>query len=97
MSDFAVEAVFTSIVLSWSPPQEPNGGIIAYEVSYRSNNQDPITRNTTNVNITTFTTPEFLPDTNVSTISVRAYTTVGPGDAAVQPYVIIPMEPVPRE
>ena len=84
-------------MLNWSPPQEPNGVIIAYEVSYRSNQQSRITRNTTIIGSTIFTTPELLPNTNVSGISVRAYTKVGPGPATVQPFVVIPREPVPRE
>ncbi len=28
---------FTSVMLSWGPPQEPNGIIIAYEVTYTIN------------------------------------------------------------
>ena len=96
VSNFVVEAKFTSLVLNWSPPQELYSAVIAYEVSYRSNNQDRITINTTN-DSTTFITPELVPFTYVSAISVRAYTTVGPGATIVRPFAIIPLEPVPRE
>ena len=97
MTFLVAEAKFTSVVLSWNPPQEPNGAIIAYEVSYRSDNPDNITRNTTSVNTTIFTTPPLLPKANIS-FSVRAYTHVGPGPSTMQSYnMVIPPEPVPRE
>ena len=96
VSNLMAKAKFTSIVITWSPPQEPNGVIIAYEVSYRSNNQGLTITKTTSLS-TIFVTPELPSTTNVSSISVRAYTIVGPGDAAMHPYVVIPQEPVLRE
>ena len=71
----------TSIVLTWSAPQEPNGVIISYEITYRVNDGDPVTTNTTDLS-TTFTIPSLTPQTRVSNISVSAYTSIGRGEAA---------------
>ena len=73
--DLTGQPKFTSIVLTWSAPQEPNGVIISYEVTYRDGNL--VTTNTTDLR---FTIPSLTPGTNVSEISVSAYTSVGRGD-----------------
>ena len=72
---------FTSIVLTWSAPQEPNGVIISYEVTYRVSDDDPVITNTTDLS-TTFTIPSLTPGTTVTDISVSAYTMLGQGDPA---------------
>ena len=74
------KSMFTSIVLTWSAPQEPNGVIISYEVTYRVNDGNPVTSNTTALN-TTFTISSLSPGTSISNISVSAYTSVGRGEA----------------
>ena len=86
-------ARFTSIVITWGPPQEPNGVIIAYEVTYRVNSSDPIAVNTTDIS-TTLTLTLAL-GTNVSDISVRAYTSIGPGPPAV--HRDVSTQPIPRK
>ena len=64
----------TSLVLAWCPPRNPNGVILAYEVSYNNS----VAINTTDTS-TTLVIP--LPHgTIVSDVSVRAYTSAGPGD-----------------
>ena len=68
---------FTSIVLTWSAPQEPNGVIIGYEVAYRVSDGNLVTTNTTDLR---FTIPSLTPGTNVTEISVTAYTSVGRGE-----------------
>ena len=73
--------MFTSVVLTWAPPQEPNGVIIAYDVSYMVNGSNPIHINT--LGTTTTITLELALDTRVSDISVRAYTSIGPGNATM--------------
>ena len=70
----------SSVVLTWSPPQEPNGVIIAYEVSYSVNNNST-TINTTGIN--TMLVIEVQPSTTVAHISVLAYTSIGPGNASI--------------
>ena len=77
MSDLTGQPKFTSIVLTWSAPQEPNGVIISYEVTYRVSDGNLATTNTTNL---TFTIPSLTPGTNVTEISVTAYTSVGRGE-----------------
>ena len=80
VSNLTGQPKFTSIVLTWSAPQEPNGVIISYEVTYRVNNGNPVTTNTTDLS-TTFTISSLTPGTRVSNISVSAYTSVGRGEA----------------
>ena len=80
MSNLAGTPKFTSIVLTWSPPQEPNGVIISYEVTYTVNGN-----NTVRVMSTTFTIPSLTPQTRVSAITVTAYTRIGQGEPANLP------------
>ena len=79
VSNIAAEARSTSIALTWNRPQEPNGDIIAYEVTYRVNNNSATTINATD--ICTALTIDLAPNTSVSDISVRTYTSIGPGSA----------------
>ena len=92
VSDLTGQPKFTSIVLTWSAPQEPNGVIISYEVTYRVSDGNLTTTNTTNE---TSTIPSLTPGTNVTEISVSAYTSAGRGD----PFQIsqLTLEELPRE
>ena len=76
------QAQFTSIVLTWSAPQEPNGVIISYEVTYRVNDSTPVTTNTSALS-TTFTIPSLTPGNQFLNVSVSAYTRIGQGEAAI--------------
>ena len=76
--DLTGQSKFTTIVLTWSVPQEPNGVIISYEVTYRVGDGNLVTTNTTDLR---FTIPSLTPGTNVTEISVSAYTSVGRGDS----------------
>ena len=78
---------FTSIVLTWSAPQEPNGVIISYEVTYRVSDGNLVTTNTTDLS-TTFTIPSLTSGTNVTEISISAYTSVGRGDPVQIPHLV---------
>ena len=84
MSDLTGQPKLTSIVLTWTAPQEPNGVIISYEVTYRVSDGNLVTTNTTDLR---FTIPSLTPGTNVTEISVSAYTSVGRGDPAMIPYL----------
>ena len=68
------------ISISWSPPDMPNGVIIAYEVSYRpTDSSQPVTR----LNTTDLATSFILSNIEMGTdfvFSVRAYTRIGPGE-----------------
>ena len=71
------------ISLTWSPPLRPNGVLIAYEVSYRptdSSQPHHTRRNTTHL-ATSFTTGELEMGTEYN-LSVRAYTSAGPGQSS---------------
>ena len=81
MSDLTALPETTSIDLTWSAPQEPNGVIISYEVNYRVSGGNLVTTNTTDLS-TTFSISPLTPQTTVSNISVSAYTSIGPGEAA---------------
>ena len=85
VSDLTGQPKFTSIVLTWSAPQEPNGVIISYEVTYRASDGNLVTTNTTDLR---FTIPSLTPGTNVTEISVSAYTIVGRGDPVNIPYLV---------
>ena len=85
VSDLTGQPKFTSIVLTWSAPQEPNGVIISYEVTYRDSDDSNLVRAyTTDLR---FTIPSLTLGTNVTEISVSAYTRVGRGDPVQIPYL----------
>ena len=84
MSSLTSTPKFTSIVLTWSPPQEPNGVIISYEVTYTVNGNNTIRVNTSDLS-TTFTIPLLIPQTRISAIIVTAYTRIGQGEPANLP------------
>ena len=75
---------FTSIVFTWSPPQEPNGVIISYEVTNTVSGDNTVRMNTSELS-TTFTIPSLTPQTIVSAIIVTAYTKIGQGEPANLP------------
>ena len=69
---------FTSIILTWNPPQSPNGIITRYEVSYWPTETNG-TMQTTSVMLTEFTLSELKLDTRW-TFEVAAFTVAGRGD-----------------
>ena len=81
---------FVSVLISWGAPQEPNGLIIAYEVTYRVDS-GVVRTNTTDVGTTSLETSLLAPLTTVSNISVTAYTSVGPGEVTTHDSVVIPI------
>ncbi len=68
---------FTSIVLNWNTPDEPNGIIIRYEVTYRIGGGNLQTVDAGLNTVFTFSPLET--GTRVSDVSVSAYTSVGRG------------------
>lgn len=68
-----------SLTLTWSAPEEPNGVILSYEVTYRVGTGNRVTVNTTDLS-TAFTIP--LQGAVVTGLSVSAYTRVGRGEAS---------------
>ena len=84
MSTLTGTPKFISIILTWSPPQESNGVIISYEVTYTVNDDNIVRVNTSDLS-TTFTIPSLTPQTRVSAITVTAYTRIGRGEPANLP------------
>ena len=72
VSDLSASPEVIQLTISWSPPSEPNGVIIAYEVYSNSSGY-------TNTSATQLTLRDLSPNT-VVTYSVRAYTNIGPGE-----------------
>ena len=72
VSDLSATSGVVQLTISWSPPSEPNGVIIAYEVCSNSSGY-------TNTSATQLTLRDLSPNT-VVTYSVRAYTIIGPGE-----------------
>ena len=91
MSDLTAGTEFTSVVLTWSVSQEPNGVITAYEVTY-SIDGAVVVDTSTDVT-TTFTIPSLPPNTIVSSISVSAYTSIGRGESVSHDDVVTPAVP----
>ena len=83
--DLTGQPKFTSIMLTWSAPRNPNGVIISYKVTYRVSDGNLVTTNTTDLR---FTIPSLTPGTNVTEISVSAYTSVGRGDPVHIPHLM---------
>ncbi len=75
--NFAISTWFTSLTLTWDPPDEPNGVIIRYEVTYRisDGNLQAVDAGLS----TKFTISPLETGTRVSDVSVSAYTSVGRG------------------
>ena len=90
VSNLTGQSNFTSIVLTWSAPQEPNGVMISYEVTYRVSDGNLVTTNTTDFR---FTISSLTPGTNVTEISVSAYTSVRRGDPVQIPHLVILASP----
>ena len=65
----------SQVAISWSPPLEPNGVIITYELQF--NNSAVLDKINTSA---TQHTLRDLPPNSVVTFSVRAYTIIGPGE-----------------
>ena len=94
--NFMAEAQFISVVFTWDQiaPENRNGMIIAYELTYRVNGSAMMM----NVSSSTFVFSDDLDrSTNVTDISIRAYTGAGPGEARTAGNVLIPNTPTVRE
>ena len=78
VSDLTGQPTPTSILLTWSAPQEPNGVLLSYEATYRVSGGDLVTTNTTHL---MFTISSLTPGTIVTEVSVTAYTSVDKGES----------------
>ena len=82
MSNITAIARFPSVELTWQPPEEPNGHIIAYGVTYSVNGSELFIANSTDAN-THFIIPDLTPGAinHLSALSVSAYTSIGQGNS----------------
>ena len=77
MSDLSADPGVVHINISWDPPMEPNGVIINYEVGFIIGTGVLNYINTVDTHYTLTNVP---PDTD-ATFTVRAYTSIGPGNS----------------
>lgn len=77
--NLVTQSRFSSVELTWSPPLNPNGVIINYEVTYTIDNYSAVAVNTTA--ISTAYNISSLPPESKASVSVRAYTKAGKGAA----------------
>ena len=97
VSNLIAASKFLSVLITWDAPPEPNGMIIAYEVTYRLGGTAEVVTSITDVMTTMFELPNQLPGTTVSGISVSAYTSVGRGNVTAHDNVVTPDPPLIRE
>ena len=89
VSNLTGEPTLTSILLTWSAPQEPNG-VLSYEVTYRVSDGDLVSTNTTHL---MFTISALTPGINVTEISVTAYSSMGQGYTTLISHLMTLREP----
>ena len=75
VSGLSATSGIVQLTVSWTPPSEPNGVIIVYEVCTNSSGVFSYT----NTSTTQHTLRDLPPNTVVS-FCVRAYTIIGPGE-----------------
>ena len=75
VSGFSATSGIVQLTVSWTPPSEPNGVIIVYEVCTNISGVFSYTNTSATQHIL-----RDLPPNTVVTFSVRAYTIIGPGE-----------------
>ena len=75
MSGLSADPGVVHVNISWEPPTEPNGVIVNYEVGFTIGTG---VLNYINTVDTHYTLTDVPPNTEVA-LSVRAYTSIGPG------------------
>ena len=88
VSNLIINVTLTSVNLFWSPPEQHNGILTHYEVTYRLNDSNEVTTVRNEGLNTTFTIQSLTPKTEVVDISVSAYTSAGQGPPVMGPNVV---------
>ena len=88
VSNLIVNVTLTSVNLLWSPPEQHNGILTRYEVTYRLNGSNEVITSNSQFLSTTFTIQSLTPNTGVSDISVSAYTSAGRGPSVMGANVV---------
>ena len=82
VSNLSATTTVTQLTVTWSPPSEPNGVIIVYELHFSLSNEI-CSCNSLTTTVNTSATQQTLRDLSPNTVvafSVRAYTIIGPGE-----------------
>ena len=88
VSNLIINVTLTSVNLFWSPPEQHNGILTHYEVTYRLNGSNEVINVSSESLSTTFTIQPLTPETGVVDISVSAYTSAGQGLPVMGPNVV---------
>lgn len=76
------EVTFTTVKLSWSPPAQPNGNILRYNLTYtETDNHNSYTSQNIDMLSTRYTVIGICPGVEYN-ITIRAVTSAGEGDTA---------------
>ena len=88
VSNLIINVTLTSVNLFWSPPEQHNGILTHYEVTYRVYSSNEVINVSIKDLSTTFTIQSITPGTEVVDISVSAYTSAGQGPQVMGPNVV---------
>ena len=88
VSNLIINVTLTSVNLFWSPPEQHNGILTHYEVTYRLNGSNEVINVSSESLSPTFTIQSLTPETGVVDISVSAYTSAGQGPPVMRPNVV---------
>ena len=88
VSNFIINVTLTSVNLFWSSPEQHNGILTRYEVTYKLNGSNEVITSNSESLSTTFTIQSLTPNTGVVDISVSAYTSAGQGPSVMGPNVV---------
>ena len=88
VSNLTINVTLTSVNLFWIPPEQHNGILTHYEVTYRLNGSNEVITSNSESLSTTFTIQSLTPETGVVDISVSAYTSAGQGPSVIGPSVV---------
>ena len=86
VSNLIINVTLTSVNLFWSPPEQHNGILTRYEVTYRLYDSNEVI-NVSSESLST-TIRSLTPETGVVDISVSAYTSAGRGPPVMRPNVV---------
>ena len=90
VSNFTAKRNMSSILFDWGPPFEPNGILIVYQLTYTVTGSGTVIHNLTDIAATELAV-KFPQNITVSQISLRAYTSAGPGEASTTVDFVIPV------
>ena len=87
VSKLTINVTLTSVNLFWSPPEQHNGILTHYEVTYKLNGSNEVINVSSESLSTTFTIQSLTPETGVVNVLVSAYTSAGQGPPVMGPNV----------